>query len=203
MKYQLLLFIICIGCTLEVRSQNQAKLDEEKSTPRHIVFAKVEHGDTILIVQLPEVSVYALRIFEGKRDIRNIQRMIYHVKKAYPYARLAGIKLREYEKILGEARTEGERRKIMRKAEKELNDQFGDDLKDLTFTQGKILLKLIDRETGDVSYNLVKELRGGLKATFYQGFARLWGYNLKTRYDPAGEDELIEAIVLMIENGQL
>jgi hypothetical protein len=91
----------------------------------------------------------------------------------------------------------------MRQAEKELNEQFGEDLKDLTFTQGKILLKLIDRETGDISYNLVKELRGGFTATLYQGFARLWGYNLKTHYDPEGEDELIESIVLMIENGQL
>lgn len=173
------------------------------SPDKVVVFAKVEHGDTIPMVQLPEVSVYALRVFEGKRDIRNIQRMIYHVKKAYPYAKLAGIKLHEYEDILSQTRSDSERRKIMRQAEKELNDQFGEDLKDLTFTQGKILLKLIDRETGDISYNLVKDLRGGFAAVFYQGFARLWGYNLKSHYDPKGEDELIEAIVIMIENGQL
>jgi hypothetical protein len=183
-------------------TQNSIPEDVHRSD-KVVVFAKVEHGDTIPIVQLPEVSVYALRVFEGKRDIRNIQRMIYHVKKAYPYAKLAGIKLHEYEDILAQTKSDSERRKIMRQAEKELNDQFGEDLKDLTFTQGKILLKLIDRETGDISYNLVKDLRGGFAAVFYQGFARLWGYNLKSHYDPKGEDELIEAIVIMIENGQL
>jgi hypothetical protein len=183
-------------------TQNSIPEDVHRSD-KVVVFAKVEHGDTIPMVQLPEVSVYAIRVFEGKRDIRNIQRMIYHVKKAYPYAKLAGIKLHEYEDILAQTKSDSERRKIMRQAEKELNDQFGEDLKDLTFTQGKILLKLIDRETGDISYNLVKDLRGGFAAVFYQGFARLWGYNLKSHYDPKGEDELIEAIVIMIENGQL
>ena len=183
-------------------TQNSIPEDVHRSD-KVVVFAKVEHGDTIPMVQLPEVSVYAIRVFEGKRDIRNIQRMIYHVKKAYPYAKLAGIKLHEYEDILAQTKSDSERRKIMRQAEKELNDQFGEDLKDLTYTQGKILLKLIDRETGDISYNLVKDLRGGFAAVFYQGFARLWGYNLKSHYDPKGEDELIEAIVIMIENGQL
>lgn len=200
MKQVLFYFLILIG--LNTFAQNVTSMQaipESKMT----VFAKVENGDTIPIVQLPEVKVYAIRVFEGKRDIRSIQRMIYNVKKAYPYARLAGLKLQEYESILESTKSDSERRKIMRQAEKELNDQFGEDLKDLTFTQGKILLKLIDRETGDVSYNLVRDLRGGITAVFYQGFARIWGYNLKSHYDPKGEDELIETIVVMIENGQL
>ena len=91
----------------------------------------------------------------------------------------------------------------MKQAEDDIAAQFGPELKELTFTQGKILIKLIDRETSSTSYTLVKELRGSVRAFFYQGFARLWGYNLKTKYDPKGEDELIELIVLMIENGQL
>lgn len=198
----IILFILFFF-TMQLSAQKTDALGVDRSPVRETVFAKVENGDTIPIVLLPEVPVYAIRIFEGKRNIKNIERMIYHVKKVYPYAKLAGIKLDEYDKILEEAKSDSERRKIMRKAEKEINEQFGTDLKDLTFTQGKILLKLIDRETGDVSYTLVKELRGGVIATFYQGFARLWGYNLKTPYDPEGEDELIEAIVLMIENGQL
>ena len=168
-----------------------------------VMLAKVEDGDTTLIMQLPEVSVYAMRLFDSRRDIRKVNRLIHHVKKAYPYAKLAGIKLREYDKILKEASSDKERRKIMRQAEKELNEQFGGELKDLTFTQGKILLKLIDRETTNTSYDLVKDLRGGFSAFFYQGFARIWGYNLKDRYDPEGEDELIETIVILIERGQL
>jgi len=168
-----------------------------------VVLAKVEHGDTTLIMQLPEVNIYAMRLFDSRRDIRKLDRLIHNIKKAYPYAKLAGIKLREYDKILREASSDKERRKIMRKAEKELNEQFGGELRDLTFTQGKILLKLIDRETTNTSYDLVKDLRGGFTAFFYQGFARIWGFNLKDRYDPEGEDELIETIVTLIENGQL
>lgn len=196
-----ILFYFLIILKLNAFAQNVSSIQSVET--KMTVFAKVENGDTIPIVQLPEVKVYAIRVFEGKRDIRSIQRMINNVKKAYPYARLAGLKLQEYEGILQNTKTDSERRKIMRQAEKEINEQFGEDLKDLTFTQGKILLKLIDRETGDVSYNLVRDLRGRITAVFYQGFARIWGYNLKSHYDPKGEDELIETIVVMIENGQL
>jgi len=91
----------------------------------------------------------------------------------------------------------------MKRAEKEINKEYGGELKDLTFSQGKILIKLIDRETGETSYDLVQTLRGKFTAFFYQTFARIWGYNLKVRYDPLGEDRQIEAIVRMIELGQL
>jgi hypothetical protein len=176
-------------------SWSQQTVDTTGMADTLVVLAKVEHGDTTLIMTLPEVN--------SRRDIRKVERLIYHVKKVYPYAKLAGIKLREYDKQLVNAKNDRERRRIMRKAEKELNEEFGGELRDLTFTQGKILLKLIDRETGNTSYNLVKELRGGFTAFFYQGFARIWGYNLKSDYDPKGEDELIETIVTLIERGQL
>lgn len=168
-----------------------------------IVAAKVLKNDTIPVIQLPEVSVYAWSLFDSRRDSRKIERLIYHVKKVYPYAKLAGIKLREYEDMLQAAPNERERRRIMKKAEEEINEQFGAELRDLTFTQGKILIKLIDRETKETSFTLLKEMRGGVTAFFYQGFARIWGYNLKTKYDPHGEDELIEAIIFMIESGRL
>lgn len=196
-KKILLIFIFIIGLKMTLGAQTM------RPDSLYVVFAKVEHGDTIPLVNLPEVSVYYLRVFDSRRDIRKVERMIYHIKKVYPYAKLAGIKLREYEQVLANAKTDRERKQIMKQAEKEINAQFGDDLRDLTFTQGKILIKLIDRETGETSYTLLQELRGNFTAFFYQTFARLWGYNLKTDYDPNGEDELIESIVLMIENGQL
>ena len=168
-----------------------------------VVFAKIVNNDTIPMVHLPEIPIYAMRLFDSRRDIRRIEKLIYNVKKVYPYARLAGLKLREYNTLLLDATSDKERKKIMKKAEDEINEQFGPELRDLTFTQGKILIKLIDRETTATSYTLLKDLRGGFTAFFYQGFARIWGYNLKTKYDPSGEDDLIETIVLMIENGQL
>ena len=134
---------------------------------------------------------------------RKHSRLIHNVKRAYPYAKLAGIKLREYEVVLKNASSDKERRQLMKQAERELKDEFEDDLKNLTFKQGIILIKLVDRETGDSSYELVQELRGKFVAFFWQTFARLFGYNLKVKYDPEGEDKEIEDIVVMIENGSI
>jgi len=168
-----------------------------------ILKSKVIEGDTIPQIDLNEVEILSLRIPKTYRQRKRLTRLIKNVKKVYPYAKLAGIKLRQYDYQLRQAKNDRERKKIMKRAEKEINQQYGNDLKKLTFTQGKILIKLIDRETGETSYNLVQELRGNFTAFFYQAFARLWGYNLKERYDPVGKDRQIETIVRMIELGQL
>lgn len=165
-----------------------------------VVGATLINHDTVPLIQLPEVIIWG---FQNERDLRKFQRLIYNVKKVYPYARLAGIKLQEYESQLAAASTERERRQIMRKAEDEIKKQYSAELSELTFTQGKILIKLIDRQTSETSFALLQELRGNVVAFFYQGFARIWGYNLKTRYDPLGEDAAIEMIVKMIESGQI
>jgi len=149
------------------------------------------------------VEVYSLKIPKRRKDQKRLTKLVKNVKMVYPYAKLAGIKLREYEQMLLNAANDKERKKIMKQAEKEINEEYGGDLKELTFTQGKILIKLIDRETGESSYGLVQELRGKFTAFWYQAFARLWGYNLKVKYDPEGEDRRIEIIVRMIERGQL
>lgn len=172
---------------------------QEKQT---VSVAKIVNGDIIPVVQLKEVNISGYRIVRNN-EFRQMNRLIRNIKKVYPYAKIAGIKLKEYNDILLKTPDKQEQRKIIKKAEQELKDEFGDDLKKLTFSQGKILLKLIDRETGNSSFELVKELRGGFSAFFYQTFARLFGYNLKVKYDPTGEDSLIELVVLMIERGSI
>ncbi len=168
-----------------------------------VLGAEVVNGDTIPQINLDEVEILTLRIPKSYRGRRRLTRLVRNVKKVYPYAKLAGIKLRQYDKLLQQAKNDRERKKLMKQVEKEINQEYGGELKDLTFSQGKILLKLIDRETGQTSFNLVQELRGNFSAFFYQTFARLWGYNLKVRYDPLGEDKTIETIVKMIELGQI
>jgi hypothetical protein len=168
-----------------------------------IVYARVIDGDTIPIVPLKQVYVYSFKIIESKKQARKYSRLIRNVKRVYPLAKLAGIKLKEYEEILIKATSDHERKKIMKQAEKEMKENYGGELKKLTFSQGKILIKLVNRETGNSSYDLVAELRGKFVAFFWQTFARLFGFNLKTEYDPEGEDKQIEMIVRMIENGQL
>lgn len=180
-----------------------AKTTLAQFTKEGLMPAYVENGDTIYVAFLDEVEITAPLIFNSKKNAKRYSRLVLYIKKVYPYAKIAGIKMREYEDILENTKRKRERKKIMRKAETEMKDQFEEDLKRLTYMQGEILLKLIDRETNTSSYNVVKDLRGGFKATFYQGFARLFGYNLKDRYDPEGRDKEIESIVRQIEQGKL
>jgi len=168
-----------------------------------VLRAIVLNNDTIPSISLQEIEIISLVVPNTRRARKKLTKLIYNIKKVYPYAKLAGIQLRRYDKMLTEAKNDKERKKLMKQAEKEINEQYGGELRDLTFSQGKILIKLIDRETGETSYDLVSDLRGNFTAFFYQAFARLWGYNLKVRYDPEGEDKQIETIVKMIERGQI
>lgn len=161
--------------------------------------AKVEGADTMLIKDLPPVVIFAWKTPPDRKK----RRLIYNVKKVYPYAQLASLKLWEYEEKLKQADSDRERRKLMKQAENELEEDFGDELKKLNFTQGRILLKLIDRETGDTSYELLQELRGKFAAFFWQSLARIFGYNLRSSYDPDGKDKEIEEIVRLIEEGKI
>lgn len=163
----------------------------------------VHDGDTMPMIELSKVYVWAPKIFKNKREERKYNRLVRNVKKVYPYAKLAGEKLREYEDLLIAAETDRERKKLMRRAEKELKEEYGDDLRMMNFSQGHILIKLVDRETGNSTYSIVEELRGKFMAFFWQNFARIFGFNLKDEYDPEGRDKDIENIVLMIESGAL
>lgn len=170
--------------------------------PPVLAYGKIVEGDTLLVVNLKEIMIVSWQNLD-KRGERRMTRLIRNVKIVYPYARLAGIKLVEYGDVLAEAPDQKARRQIMKQVEKELEAEYGQDLRKMTITQGKILLKLVDRETGNSSYHLVSDLRGEFQAVFYQTIARLFTYNLKVKYDPEGEDRDIEIIVQMIENGQL
>ena len=165
--------------------------------------ARVIDGDTLLVQNIPEIEIHAFLKPHNKRQKRKITKLIRNVKKVYPYAKLAGIKLKEYSEQLNNAETKKEKRKILKQAEREIQDVYGPDLRKMTFSQGKILIKLVDRETGDSSYDLVSELKGKFVAFFWQAFAKIFGYNLKIKYDPEGKDKDIETIVQLIEKGQL
>jgi hypothetical protein len=165
--------------------------------------AVVIDKDTVPVVYMGNVSVNGSRNSVSASEARQWDRLVKNVKVAYPYARLAGIKFREYSDQIAHVTGEQEKKAMMKKAEDELQAQFGNELKDLTITQGHILLKLIDRQTSNCSYDILVDFRGKFRAFFYQSIARIFGYNLKVKYDPLGEDADIERIVLMIENGTI
>lgn len=162
-------------------------------------------GDSIPVVDLPVVCIgkktpIASIKFRSKRESRQYRRMKYHVRKVYPYAQLAAQKLRECEAEIDS--NPAAKKAAMKKMEKALKDRYGKELKKLTMTQGKVLLLLIDRQTGNTTFDLVKELRGGFSASMYQGVARLFSSNLKVNYDGNGKDWMIEDICKRIENGE-
>ena len=174
-----------------------------QDTPKTADSTRIIDGDTFTIVEVKPVVIFPPVAFASKREAVRYDRLVYNVKKVYPYAKLAGKQLTIYKNILDTIPNEKARKAFMKKAEKELEDKFGDELKDLTFNQGKILIKLIYRETGNSTFDIVRQLRGGFTAFIWQTMARLFGYDLKTNYDPGGSDQAIEQIVLMIEAGAI
>ncbi|MEN8155401.1 MAG: DUF4294 domain-containing protein [Bacteroidota bacterium] len=179
--------------------QAKAKVPDTDS----IIVARgiIQEGDTIPVFMLEEVRVYNRADFNYLYIKRRDRRLVRNVKKAYPYSKLAGYELRKLDQQLASMENEKEREAYVDKAEKEIMDKFEQEVKRLTVTQGIILVKLIDRETGHTSYEVIKDLKGGITAFFWQGIARFFGNNLKAEYDPDGEDLLIEDIVQGIEAG--
>jgi len=158
-------------------------------------------GDTMPNVNIEEVEIYAIPKFETKKQARKYSRLVKNVKKVYPYAKYIKHKLEEVNTQLLTFETEKEKRKYVRSVQKEMMNQFEDDVKHMTFTQGKILIKLVDRETGETSYQWLKELKGDLFAGFWQTVARIFSSNLKAEFNPNSEDVLIDQIVKMIDAG--
>lgn len=163
--------------------------------------AHVVNGDTIPDVRLGEVRVYARAKFKNKRQQRKWTRYIYNVKKALPYARLIARELKVINDSLAVITTDKAREDFLDRKEKDLFKKYEQPLKHLTVSQGRILIKLVDRETGTTSYELIRMLKGRFKAFWWQGIARIFGSNLKTEYDPQGEDKNLENVVILIDQG--
>lgn len=165
--------------------------------------AVVHQGDTIPYIELPTIRFFAPRVFASRQEEARYLRLVRNVKRVYPYAKLAGTKFEEYSQMLEGIKSESEKKRITKNIEQQIRTEFEGELRKLTITQGHILIKLIDRQTQHSSYDVLKDFRGNLTAVFWQSFGRLFGYNLKNKYDPNGEDWLIEEIVRMIEAGAI
>ncbi len=185
---------------MKVFSFSPDYITAEKDT-NDIIIGIIEDGDTTVYRNLQEIVVIPEQRFENHREERRYYRYVNKVKKVYPYAKLAGEMLRKYEPQYLALDSEKERRRMMKDLEQQLLDEYKDDLKRMTISEGRILLKLIDRETSRTSYTIIKDFRGGFSAFFWQSIARLFGGDLKAEYDPFGEDRVLEHIVMLIEIG--
>jgi len=153
------------------------------------------------MIELKEVRIYQRSDFDYLSYRRRDRRLVRNVKKAYPYAKIADRELKELDEQLAMLNSEKEQKEYINMAEKKIMDKFENQVKKLTISQGIILVKLIDRETGHTSYEVLQDLKGNVTAFFWQGIARIFGNNLKAEYDPDGEDANIEDIVRGIEMG--
>lgn len=152
---------------------------------------------------LPEISIYPERKDMPRRQLHQYTALEMKVKKVYPIAKMAAIKLKEYNSVYLSFNKESERKAYIKKIEKDLFAEYEDEIRTMTVSQGRILIKLIDRETGQSSFEIIKEFKGGFSAFFWQSIARIFGHNLKSEYDAANEDRMIEYIVWQIDNGMI
>ncbi len=164
--------------------------------------ATVFGNDTLIVRQLPEVTVFpALRTeFSSRRQRRYYGRLLRDVKKTLPYAKLAGVLLVQVNDSLQKIPSKHAQDLFLKSMEKELLSEYEPALKKMSIRQGRVLIKLIDRECQITSYEVLKMYRGGFSAFFWQGLARLFGNDLKSVYDPYGDDALMEEVVQLVES---
>ncbi len=185
-----LLFALVLCCNFHLKAQT----DGSAYVPVIVV-----NNDSFPILTLPEIVVVSKRIFASSFEQNKFNSLKKNILIVYPYAKKAGEIFREVQLELTAKDSKHDRKKFLKQKEKELDEQFQDKLKNLTTTQGDILVKLIARETGQNCYELIKEFKNPMSAFFWQSAGSLWGYDLKITYDPQ-MDKDIELIVRGIEN---
>lgn len=163
----------------------------------------IEHGDTIWWYLMPELPVYAPLKFKNEKERQAYNKLVYNIKRVLPYAQQVNRIINETYQILEMLPDTKSKDMHIKAVEKDLKHQYTPIMKKLTFSQGKLLIKLVDRECKQSSFEIVKAFFGPTKATFYQMFAWTFKSSLKNTYKPETDDRLIERIVRQIETGQL
>jgi len=189
--YILIIFYFSFG--LQAQERDTANID----------FGFVEGEDTLIHKNIKDVYVFPNKQFKSKRHQRKYSRYVQKVKKVYPLAVKAQELLIKYEPEYLALEKQRDKRRLMKRLEKELLREHKDELVKWSISDGRILLKLINRETEKTPYSIIKDFRGDVSAIFWQGIARLFKNNLKAGYSPEEEDRILEEIVTLIELGYL
>jgi hypothetical protein len=192
-----------IGCfLLFCCTMSSLKAQDKKAAPLILgkndtikVYLTTDSAGMLPWIVLHDIRINDTRIFKSQAELDNYRRLRYNVMKVLPYARFAGERYRKLQRDLALTGDRHKQKELINNCETEIKDLFNKQIKDLTISQGEVLIKLIDRETGNTSYTMVKELKGGFKAFLLQSAARIFGHDLKETYDPE-EQKDIEAILL-------
>ena len=202
MKRLFILFLALFICLTAFCNTDDKDNDKQKRVL--VALATIIDGDTVPTFQLMEVTIYGRREYPpSARKQRKYDKLTRNVVKMYPIAcELKAILVETYLYLQG-LPDDKEREKHLETVEKGLWEQYMPVMKKCTLAQGKLLIKLVDRETGSTTYQVIQELKGGFSAFIWQVVARLFGSNLKSEYDADEEDRMIEDIIIRIENGLL
>ena len=198
MKFYKLIFLLIV--IIAARINASAQVSDQVKFPPHgkndtikVAGTNVD-GEMIPWIPLNEVAIYGVRIFKTPEERAAFNRLRYNVLKVMPYALFAKRRYEQLEQDIAMTSDKKEQKKLIKACDAEIKQMFNKEIKELTITQGKILTKLVDRELGRTTFDIVKQTRGGLTAFVYQSVARVVGHNLKSTYDPQ-EDRDIEAII--------
>lgn len=198
------LIILLTFWTLNISAQDTTRVHADSLPDRFYLLENVERGgETLPEIEIDEVNVIRKAGFKQRFQWWRYRRLVYNVKRVYPYAIIVRESLESVNDTLSTMPDDRERRKFLRSYEKAIFSEYEDDMRQMTITQGKILIKLIDRETQNTSFDLIKDHRGSFTAVFWQGIARIFGTNLKAEYDAEGEDYLIEKVIYELDAGRL
>jgi hypothetical protein len=194
----IILFILIVSAGIS--AQNRSVGESGESGKLAMV---ITGNDTVYYAFLRDLYVYPKISFKNKKQEAFYWRTVRDVKKALPYAKIVSSELIRVNTLISTFENEKDRKKYLAQYEKEVFRRYEKDLRKLTINQGRLLLKLIDRETSSTSYDLIKNYRGNVSAFFWQGMARLFGSNLKSEYDAQGNDRIVERVIVLVESGQL
>lgn len=183
--------------------QNMNEMESASFVPLVKVGKVLEGGDSIQYMEMYNVYVYPELVFKNEKQKQSYLRLVKNVKTVLPIAKEVNQILMETAEYLDRLPTKEEKEAHIKMVEKGIMKQYKPRMKKLTYSQGKLLIKLIDRECNSPAYDLVKAFLGPIRSGFYQAFAWVYGASLKKEYDPDGTDKLTERVVLMVESGQL
>ena len=194
MKSLACLFVFCcLWCSLRAQDKPVAPVVLGKNDTIKVNMTKLD-GELVPWIVEPEVKIVDTRIFASAQDRANFYRLRYNVLKVLPYAQFAGKRYRQLQRDLAMTGDKQKQKELMKACETEIKGIFNKDIKDMTISQGEVLIKLINRETGNTSFAMVKELKGGFNAFVIQSVAKIFGHDLKETYDRE-EQRDIESIL--------
>ena len=177
----ILLYCCCTLGTLKAQTEPHELTIGKNDTIK--TYIAIVDGVKIPWIITEEVNIHDTRIFKSQADRQAYNRLRYNVKKVIPYAKFAGNRYRQLERDLALTGDKKKQKQLVKACETEIKNMFKKDVVNLTVTQGEVLIKLIDRETHNTTYALVKELKGGFTAFALQTAARIFGHDLKETYD--------------------